>query len=427
MNIEAYINISIQLFGGLISLMIMLCIRVYRKKLSRLDILYIQFLLCNITLQSCNILSWLVDSQAHMIPGNLAPMIHFLMYLFSYLLIGCFTVYFTTYLQDKGIHVRLTIRLVRMFIILSVFLLIISQFQHWYYFIDQYYYYHRGNLYWLSNAMGILCLLPSMQLLIFNHNILSLKEKIIFSSYLLLPIVSIITMITTYGDFFVHIMTTLLVIGLYLFIQAEEARIHAQQDLELERRKTELMVSQMQPHFLFNVLTGIMHLCRSDIDKVYPALEHFSYYLRGNLDSISRSNLIPFTNELEHLHNYLYLEEMRFPDVFHITYQLDEQNFLLPPLTLQPLVENAIHHGLMKKDGGNIHIQTIRKNQMIYITITDDGIGFDITNKPNDNRVHVGMNNVKSRIHLMCQGTMMVESSIHHGTSITIILPQDKS
>ena len=108
------------------------------------------------------------------------------------------------------------------------------------------------------------------------------------------------------------------------------------------------------------------------------ALEHFAYYLRGNMDSLSDTRLIPFSKEVSHVKDYLYLEKMRFEDRLIIVWELDVTDFLLPPLTLQPIVENAVRHGITeKKDGGTLTIRSEETDRGVLITVTDDGVGFD--------------------------------------------------
>ena len=98
------------------------------------------------------------------------------------------------------------------------------------------------------------------------------------------------------------------VLILYLNVQSRHA---AKAEKELEQSRISVMLSQIQPHFLYNALLGIKELCDTEPGKASDALEHFSYFLRGNLDSLTITRLIPFTKELEHIEDYLYLEKMR--------------------------------------------------------------------------------------------------------------------
>ena len=162
-----------------------------------------------------------------------------------------------------------------------------------------------------------------------------------------------------------------------------------------------IMLSQIQPHFLYNSLLGIKRLCEIEPKKAAEAIEHFSYFLRGNMDSLSCTSLVTFEQEKEHVMNYLYMEQMRFEERLTVSWDLEYTDFLLPTLTIQPLVENAVHYGITKKrEGGTITIRTMREQDVIAILIEDDGVGFDISEKKEDGRSHVGIENEIGRAHV---------------------------
>ncbi|WP_395015430.1 sensor histidine kinase, partial [Robinsoniella peoriensis] len=160
--------------------------------------------------------------------------------------------------------------------------------------------------------------------------------------------------------------------------------------------------------------------------RASEALERFSFYLRGNLDSLMDKQLISFEKEMFHVNNYLYLEKMRFPNKLHIETEILYQDFLLPPLTVQTIVENAVRHGIIKrKSGGTLRIKSERTDDNIMITIRDDGLGFDLDIPKEDGRTHVGIENVRSRLMLQCGGSLVIESEAGVGTTVIIILPQN--
>ena len=130
---------------------------------------------------------------------------------------------------------------------------------------------------------------------------------------------------------------------------------------------------------------------------------------------------------MEHVQCYLAIEKKRFGDRVNVTYDIQEEDFLIPALTLQPLVENAVKHGLCKKEnGGTVQIRTERKQDNIYITVADDGAGYDSTVVERDGKNHVGIGNVRSRLQSMCRGTLEIKSSPGKGTIAVITLPQKK-
>ena len=231
-----------------------------------------------------------------------------------------------------------------------------------------------------------------------------------------------------------------LTIGLTMFItvqfavavrQIRDSLLMSMKAVTLEKdlieSRTAVMLSQIQPHFLYNSLLGIKLLCDTDPPRASEALEHFSFYLRGNLDSLANIQLVSFEKELVHIKDYLFLEKMRFSDELNIRWDLRDTDFLLPPLTVQPLIENAIRHGLNKKTGGGtLTIQSQREGKTIIITIQDDGVGFDPSQQQSDGHTHIGIGNTRSRLAALCGGSLQIESRQNIGTTATILLPQQE-
>ena len=149
----------------------------------------------------------------------------------------------------------------------------------------------------------------------------------------------------------------------------------------------------------------------------------FGAYLRQNLDSLSNPDLIPFEKELEHTKIYADIEKLRFPSI-EIRYEIMTQDFELPALTLQPMVENAIRHGVRIREHGLVIVRTYQDDNEIVMTIEDNGKGFDVDAAKRDDRSHIGIQNVKERVEDYCGGTFTIESEIDVGTKVTIRIPQ---
>ncbi len=173
-----------------------------------------------------------------------------------------------------------------------------------------------------------------------------------------------------------------------------------------------------------NSLQVIISLCDSDPGKVKPALSHFSGYLRGNLESITSNDMIPFTKELEHTREYLALEEYGEGKKFEVDYDLQVTDFMLPPLVLQPVVENAVQYGIgTRRDGGHIFIESSDTPFMTLLRVRDDGTGKSSITGKQKKRQSVGIENVRSRLRALCGGDMIFESS-KSGTNVTITIPK---
>lgn len=190
--------------------------------------------------------------------------------------------------------------------------------------------------------------------------------------------------------------------------------------LELQ---TSLMLSQIRPHFLYNALTAIRNLTKTDPDEAYVAIGNFADYLRANMDSIGEGRMIPFDKELEHIKTYLMLEQLRFGDDLKVEYDIQYTDFSLPALAVQPIVENAVKYGAtMNEDGGLVKISTAKTNEGACITVSDNGPGFDPIAPMDDGRNHFGIQNVRNSLSTRNCGELVIASEPGKGTTATIII-----
>ncbi len=197
-------------------------------------------------------------------------------------------------------------------------------------------------------------------------------------------------------------------------------------ELELEKANMAVMISQIQPHFLYNALNTIKSLIRRNPKAAEEAVIDFSYYLRGNMDSLSHTEPIPFRTELDHIRHYCKIELLRFSDKLHIEYVIETDNFSVPPLSIQPLVENAIKHGVTKRpEGGTVRIHTYENRDECIVCVEDNGVGFnpsDILQR--DGRAHVGLPNTCYRLENMLHAQIDIQSKIGVGTTVTVHIPK---
>lgn len=206
----------------------------------------------------------------------------------------------------------------------------------------------------------------------------------------------------------------------YIWLHLQFVREH-EEDLKA-RQRIRIMTSQIQPHFLYNTLSTIQALCHTDPEKAAGITEDFGAYLRQNLASLNESSLIPFKKELEHTKTYVEIEETRFPNI-HVRYHIQDSDFSLPPLTLQPLVENAIRHGVRIREEGIVEIVTREREDGHEIVIRDNGVGFDVKKLETNDESHIGLRNVRDRVERMCGGTLTIDSRVGEGTNVTIFVP----
>ena len=209
-------------------------------------------------------------------------------------------------------------------------------------------------------------------------------------------------------------------------IKAKELEVEQQAlKLELQESKISIMLSQMQPHFIFNTLNTIYHLCEIDPQVARSTISSFSEYLRNNIDTLGQSEMISFEKELSFVKTYLDIEKVRFDDELEITFDIGVTDFKLPVLAMQPIVENAVKHGTSKKKGvAQLFISTIENDDYYEICIRDTGVGFDTKTYNDDGHKHVGIDSVRERLKNLCRGTLTIESEVGVGTCATIKIPK---
>ncbi|MEE0858571.1 MAG: histidine kinase [Acutalibacteraceae bacterium] len=285
---------------------------------------------------------------------------------------------------------------------------------------------------------GLLILFSSFFLIMeFNKNKNANKKTVLISSIILsLSILAEIIIKATTDKYSSEIfMFTLLTFTITQFISimiiSKRNTIKAakteKMESELLQSKISVMLSQIQPHFLYNTLVVIRQLCDIDPKMAKEAITEFASYLRGNLDSLTLNNTISFEKEMEHVENYISLEKKRFGDKINIDYDIEAVEFEVPSLTIQTIVENAIRHGITKrKEGGTVTIRTRENHHNYTIEVHDNGVGVDLTKPPqqDNNRSHIGVENTKKRIETMCDGELIFESTPNIGTSVFITLPK---
>ena len=197
----------------------------------------------------------------------------------------------------------------------------------------------------------------------------------------------------------------------------------AKLEKELEDSRIAIMLSQIKPHFLYNVLNTIYHLYRKEPETAQKAVSSFAEYLRCNMLSIEKSEPIPFSEEYQHIQTYLALEQIRFRDKLDVIYDVEVTNFKLPPLTVEPLVENAVKHGVTKRRGGGcVTISTRKTDEGIQVTVADNGVGFDVEHYMEDGKQHVGIRNVSDRLRNMVGGNLSITST-EAGTVAVVTIP----
>ena len=184
------------------------------------------------------------------------------------------------------------------------------------------------------------------------------------------------------------------------------------------------MMSQIRPHFIYNTLGSIEQLCNIDPPKAGKLVHNFAMYLRGNFGELDNPRPIRMSQEMDHVRYYVSIESVRFPDMT-FAFDMKSDDFMLPALSIQPIVENAIKHGLMPLDrGGSVHVTSWETPSSYCVSIEDDGVGFD-TNILLDERKHIGLRNIRERLEATVNGSLTIESTIGKGTKVQLTIPKE--
>lgn len=207
------------------------------------------------------------------------------------------------------------------------------------------------------------------------------------------------------------------------------ARLVEAENLRLKIHESErtLMLSQLAPHFLYNALITIQVLCREDPSTAAEAVERFAKYLRVNMRSLDFRDLISFSQELEHIKNYVAIEKLRFQERLDVEYEIEVSDFLIPPLTIQPLVENAVKHGACRNIcGGIVLLRTFETKSAYVIIVKDNGPGFDPLSDAAGDKAH-GLHNITFCLKQWINAAVDIDSraNSNDGTTVTVTIPKE--
>ena len=217
--------------------------------------------------------------------------------------------------------------------------------------------------------------------------------------------------------------SSLSMFGLILLDKVEQ---YVRQQEEIAHQRASIMVLQMRPHFIYNTMMSIYYLCKQDADLAQQVTLDFTTYLRKNFTAIASEEPIPFAEELAHTRAYLSVEQAQFEDFLFVDYDTPHVDFRVPPLTLQPIVENAVKHG-MDPDAASFHIsiRTMKTEDMSVIVVENDGADFDAlgTGAADDSEPHIALKNIRQRLEMMCRGKMTISPREGGGTIVKVEIP----
>ena len=304
----------------------------------------------------------------------------------------------------------------------SFIVLNMSLFTNWVYYVTSERELFRGPLYSVLVAFYLTIMVLNM------FRVFSQKEKLSRGYYFtfvvgMLPItVSLFILFFVFDFTLFGIGLAICALSMYGIILWNQVRQYMRLQRDIAHQRAGVMVLQMRPHFIYNTMMSIYYLCKQDPDLAQQVTLDFTTYLRKNFTAIASEDPIPFSEELTHTRAYLAVEQAQFEDSLFVDYDTPYIDFRVPPLTLQPIVENAVKHG-MDQDSEPLHIfiRTRRTDSGNEIVVENNGADF----KPADKEEpHIALENIRQRLEVMCNGNMMILPREGGGTVVKVMIPE---
>ena len=352
--------------------------------------------------------------------ARLSQISMFLYSLFSSLLIPAITVYLLHCAGEDWRHNPLFVVVAILWTVYFA-LLLVTQFTTWIYYFTPDNVYHRGPWYPLLLIPPILLMAANLIGLWRFRAALTHRQRIAFLIYFVVPLVCMLIQMFFYGLLLIVFGTALAVLFMYIFLLSDQVEQMIRQAEENASQRASINVLQMRPHFICNTMMSIYYLIAEDADKARQVTLDFTTYLRNNFTAIAKEDTIPFAEELEHTRAYLAVEKIRHENKLYVELDTPYTSFRVPPLTLQPIVENAVVHGV-SPDLEPLYLSVLTREikTCVEIIVEDTGPGFA---PADDHEPHIALANIRERLKMTCGGTLEITSRETGGTRVTIRVP----
>lgn len=427
-------NVVLEFFCAAVSFVLALHLTLSWNRHARANRLFAVVLVIHTVMLLCDSAAWILATNTAPSRGvNLfTRAVNFLEFSLSYVNLILITEYIVGSFSQKAAIPRRIVHIVAAVCLCCIALLVVSQFNGAVYRIDDHNKYIAGPFYDGVIMVGTTLTFFLTFSLMYYCRSLTGRDRAGFVLYSLFLALSSSLQLLLPDIMVAYASFTLSLLIVYVNVHVQqERRLQAREielrskDLELADARMSLMISQVQPHFLYNTLTVVSDLCSHDPGEAKKTIIAFSHYLRANLTNMTRNKLIPFDEELRHVDTYLSLEAKRFDERLTVEFCIGPRDFYLPPLTLQPIIENAVRHGItVRTSRGAVVVSTEDCQDAWRIIVADDGVGFDPQAPLSDDRAHVGIQNVRSRIEALCGGSVEVDSAPGKGTRVVIEIPK---
>jgi len=204
------------------------------------------------------------------------------------------------------------------------------------------------------------------------------------------------------------------------------------QALQMSRIRN--FTGQMQPHFLYNALGSIQEIVLDDPQYAYELIGDFTTHLRSCIRAMADDAPVPFEQELDNIRAYVSIEKMRFGSRLNVVYDVPATDFAILPLSVQPLVENAIRHGIYQRGpaGGTVTLRSREREDAWLVEVEDDGVGFDPERPGKETaggrkKDSAGLKNIRFRLETVMHANIRIRSTPGKGTGVTITIPKERA
>ena len=391
-------QLIIELHGIILSLITTYLMVRDRKNWGHREPVMLHAIICNIIILVNDILAIIYRGNMSGFGRFIIPLSNFLVYFFQYAVVWLICDYadivISEYVPESG---KLWKHLVKGIGILLYIGLVLTPATGLYYYIDENNLYHRGSGFMVAIILSFVMAIMIMIKVWSQYKELDRSEMLYLNMLFIFPATGLVLQVFLYGISLINIGYTISIAVVILTYENKHRQHRIEVEKVLLQSRAYLLNSQIKPHFVFNSLSVISVLIDDDPELAKEAISHFSKYMRRGLNLNVNEGMIPIREELDYAEHYLYMEQLRFGRKLQVDWDIDEGlSFDIPFLTVQPLVENAVRHGVRKKlEGGTVTIQVAREGFYDVVRVSDDGVGFDVAElrrrQASDARLQMGI------------------------------------
>ena len=352
--------------------------------------------------------------------------------IFSYYAIGAFLTLFFLQLVKKQVaekndlvKLQKATLAMQLLHIPCLVLLVLTPFTKAIYWFDENNYYHRGQFYWVWYYATIISFVFITIVFIALHKKINSFLARVIAISAIIPLIAFICNFAYRNISFNNISVSITALLVFMLYEKYRTTVFIHNANELENKRYDLMKAQIKPHFINNAMTAIQELCYEDPEKAAELINHFTRYLRNNIDMTGGTSLISVEKEISAIKEYLALEYADTEKKFSFEFNIGCTGFQVPALSIETLVENAVKHGIDRySEDSRVILTTYEDKSSYFVMLKDNGVGFD-PNEETLGKGGIGLQNTISRLEISCGGSLYIDR-VDGWTVVNITIPKEK-